>query len=54
MRQYVGRIAAHADPEIEGSEALVAKLLRPLHKWHLMNPLRQPEHEYGTVEVTRI
>lgn len=53
LRQYVGRVMSHADPEVAGSEALSEELLRPLARFHLMNPWRAPEQDFGPVDVTR-
>ena len=33
LRDYVTRVAAHADPDVPGSEAVSAALLAPLAAW---------------------
>lgn len=52
LRQYLVRVSSHADPEIPGSEALAEALMRPLSRFHWMNPARGPHTDYGKVEET--
>ncbi len=52
LRQYLVRVSSHADPEIAGSEALAEALMRPLSRFHWMNPARGPHTDYGKAEET--
>ena len=52
LRQYVVRVASHADPEVAGSDALAVDLLKPLVRWQRMHPSRAPEVDVGSVEMT--
>lgn len=52
LRQYLVRVSSHADPEVKGSEALAETLMRPLSRFHWMNPARGPHTDYGKAEET--
>jgi hypothetical protein len=47
LRDYVTRVAAHADPDVPGSEALTEALLKPLAAWESSHRAVTPPAEDG-------
>jgi hypothetical protein len=45
LRDYVTRVAAHADPDVPGSEALAEALLKPLAAWESSHRAASPPAE---------